>query len=182
MKLENLPNLLTYFRILIIPVVFGLFYVDESLATWAIFTLFIAASITDYLDGYFARKFNVVSPLGKCLDPIADKLLVATVIVGLLWQGMLGYYAVIPALLIILREILVSGLREFLASRDIAMPVTKLAKWKTAMQMFALPILIIQNFLPAEITFAGVGLLWIAAILTAITGCQYLKFTIRSLK
>jgi cardiolipin synthase len=177
MTQTTLPNLLTIIRIALIPVVVVLFYFDRPLSNWIVASIFIIACITDYLDGYFARTLKQTSTFGTFLDPVADKLLVAATLLMLVGFGRIQGLSLIPAVVILCREILVSGLREFLAEAHVSVPVTRLAKWKTAIQMIALTLLIIENipgfFLPiAEIGTLG---LWIAALLTLITGFDYLR-------
>ncbi len=180
----SLPNLLTISRILAIPLIVATFYVDGVSARWVACALFIAAAITDYLDGYFARRSNSVSSLGRFLDPIADKLLVAAVLLMLTASERLSGLSVLPALVILLREILVSGLREYLAQLRVSMPVSGLAKWKTALQMAALPALLVgtaaPNWLPAVIL--GEACLWVAAVLTLITGWDYMRAGLRHMQ
>jgi cardiolipin synthase len=175
--LTSLPNLLTLMRIVIIPVLVALFYIPGEGARWLACGLFAIACITDYFDGYLARHRNEVSPLGRFLDPIADKLLVAAVILMLVGRGGIEGLVILPALVILCREILVSGLREYLAEIRVPMPVSKMAKWKTVIQMVALGFLIVGDagpaFLPVQ-TIGEVGL-WVAALLTFITGYDYLR-------
>lgn len=170
----NLPNILTISRIIVIPLIFASIYFTSY--AWAMLAgiLFVAASVTDYLDGYLARAWNETSAFGRLLDPIADKLLVATALVVILVKPnmySLGITA-IPAFVILCREILVSGLREFLREVNVGLPVTKLAKWKTAFQMTALAMMLFKD-LWIGWNYCGKLLLWIAAILTFITGYQY---------
>jgi cardiolipin synthase len=175
--LTSLPNLLTLLRIVIIPVLVPLFYLEGAYPRWLACGLFGLAAITDYFDGYLARHRNEVSPLGRFLDPIADKLLVAAVILMLVGRGGIEGVVILPALVILCREILVSGLREYLAEIRVPMPVSNLAKWKTVIQMFALGFLIVGDTGPAVLpvqTIGEVGL-WIAALLTFITGYDYLR-------
>jgi CDP-diacylglycerol---glycerol-3-phosphate 3-phosphatidyltransferase len=177
--LTSLPNLLTLSRILVIPVVIATFYVPGDVARWFGCVLFSAAGVTDYLDGHFARRWHQQSDLGRFLDPIADKLLVAAALFMLTARGRLGVtdWAILPALVILSREILVSGLREYLAGLRVGLPVSRLAKWKTAIQMVAIGVLIVGDAGPAFLWVATVGeiLLWIAALLTIITGYDYLR-------
>jgi len=170
----NLPNVLTIGRIVVIPVIIACFFFKGSIWAWCGGLLFTAAAITDYFDGYFARKLNQVSKFGRFLDPIADKLLVSAVILMLAYTSRYVYYGIFPAIIILCREILVSGLREYLAELNVSVPVSKLAKWKTTFQLIALPLLIVGNNVPY---FEEIGsfLLWFAAILTIITGYDYLK-------
>jgi CDP-diacylglycerol--glycerol-3-phosphate 3-phosphatidyltransferase len=170
----SVPNLLTYFRILLIPVVVAAFYMDGRMAHWAAAALFAAASITDYLDGFLARAWKQESSLGRFLDPIADKLLVAAVIIMLVHFRRAD---VIPGILIVCREMLVSGLREFLAEIQVRVSVSKLAKVKTAVQMLAIFLLLLGSKgsgLPFVDTLGRVSL-WLAAALTIITGYAYLR-------
>jgi cardiolipin synthase len=175
--LTSLPNLLTLSRILAIPLVVATFYLDGDGARWLGCALFSAAGVTDWLDGHFARRWEQQSELGRFLDPIADKLLVAATLFMLTVTGRLASHAVLPALVILCREILVSGLREYLAGLSVGMPVSRLAKWKTAIQMVAIGVLIVGDagwhVLPVVVI--GETLLWLAAILTLITGYDYLR-------
>lgn len=170
----NLPNILTLSRIAVIPFIFLSIYFTSY--AWAMFaaTLFVIASVTDYLDGYLARARNETSAFGRLLDPIADKLLVATALVVILAKPEM--YAlrlsIIPVFVILCREILVSGLREFLREVNVGLPVTKLAKWKTTFQMVALAMMMFRD-LWIGWGYIGEFLLWVAAILTFITGYQY---------
>lgn len=171
----NLPNLLTISRIVVIPVIFLAIYIHSSL--WSILAgvLFVLASITDYLDGYFARSRNQNSVLGRLLDPIADKLLVVSALLIIVANRMVAPITYIPVIIIMCREVLVSGLREFLAEFRVGMPVTRLAKWKTAFQMTAISMILLQNlYLIGEpVGIVGEILLWVAGILTFVTGYQY---------
>lgn len=128
----NLPNLLTYFRIALVPAIVICFYIEGDKAHWIALTLFVVAGITDFFDGYLARAWEQQSNLGRMLDPIADKLLVAVVLIALTWQDVIAGFSLWAAIIILCREILVSGLREFLAELRVSVPVTQLAKWKTA--------------------------------------------------
>lgn len=170
----NLPNILTLSRIAVIPVIFLSVYVTSY--TWAMFAgaLFIAASVTDYFDGYLARAWNETSSFGRLLDPIADKLLVATALVVILVKPNMYSLSltVLPVFVILCREILVSGLREFLREVNVGLPVTKLAKWKTGFQMTALSMMMFRE-LWIGWGYLGEFLLWVAATLTFITGYQY---------
>ncbi len=179
-KQMNIPNLLTLFRIWAIPGIVLTFFFNSASAAWLGVLLFALAGISDYLDGYLARHWNQLSRFGRVLDPIADKLLVGAMLLMLAYTARLGDWGIIPAVVILCREILVSGLREFLAEIKVGCPVTRLAKWKTACQMMALPVLMV-----AEPTFSGpyhdtlyvIGhlALWGAAILTVMTGYDYWK-------
>ncbi|MBI3451626.1 MAG: CDP-diacylglycerol--glycerol-3-phosphate 3-phosphatidyltransferase [Rhodospirillales bacterium] len=180
----SLPMTLTLSRILAIPVLVALFYVEGNAVRYIACALYTAAAVTDYLDGYFARAWRQQSKLGRIFDPIADKLLVAATILMLVAFGRIAGWLVLPALVILCREVLVSGLREFLAEIRVGLPVSRLAKWKTGIQMTALGFLIVGDakmtaFLPVEL-IGQVGL-WIAAGLTLITGYDYLAAGLRHL-
>ncbi len=180
----SLPNLLTISRIVVIPLIVATFYFDSPGVRWFACALFVAAAITDFFDGYFARRHNIVSSFGRFLDPIADKLLVSAVLLLLTSFDRVHEISVLPAVVILLREILVSGLREYLAELQVGMPVSRLAKWKTGIQMTALPVLIVGSaapgWLPAEII--GEVLLWVAGVLTLITGWDYLQAGLKHMK
>lgn len=173
----NLPNILTISRIVVIPVIFLAIYIHSAL--WSIFAgvLFVIASITDYLDGYFARSRNQNSVLGRLLDPIADKLLVVSALLIIVANRMVSPVTYIPVIIIMCREVLVSGMREFLAEFRVGMPVTRLAKWKTACQMTAISMILLQHLyvIGDVVGFVGEWLLWIAGILTFVTGYQYFE-------
>src|SRR5271169_5530115 len=175
--LTSLPNLLTLSRILVIPVVIATFHVPGGYARWFACALFSAAGITDWLVGHMARRWQQQSEIGRFFDPIADKLLVSATLFMLTTFGRLSAAAVFPALVILCREILVSGLREYLAGLRVGMPVSRLAKWKTFIQMVAIGFLIVGDGGPRSIPVAGIGetLLWIAAALTLVTGYDYLR-------
>lgn len=181
----SLPNLLTLSRILAVPILLFLLWpgtrvgghqplaIDYALA----FALYCLMGITDYFDGYVARTRGTVSRLGQFLDPIADKIMIAAVILLLVFTGDITGWHVIAALVILLREIIVSGLREFLATLQVSMPVTKLAKWKTTFQLVAFGALILAGAIPAWewIKLVGLVSLWGAAVLTLVTGWDYLR-------
>jgi cardiolipin synthase len=177
--LTNLANLLTLSRIAAIPLVIGAFYIDEPLGNWLGFAIYTLACLTDFFDGYIARAWSQQSALGRFLDPVADKLLVAALLLMLVATGRIPGVAVLPAVVILCREILVSGLREFLATAQVRVPVSKLAQWKTTVQMLALGFLLVGSagpqFGPLSTTDVGVWGLWIAAILTLVTGYDYLR-------
>lgn len=174
----TLPNILTLSRILVIPVLVASFYMDQPLGSHIAFITFSLAGITDFFDGYLARAQGSVSKIGVFLDPIADKLMVAAVVVMVVAIDWVSGLHVIAAVIIMCRELLVSGLREFLAGAQVSVPVTLLAKWKTTVQMLALGALVwskgaVEFGIPAqEIGLAG---LWIAAVLTLYTGIDYLR-------
>lgn len=173
----NLPNILTLSRIAAIPLVVATFYFDSPTMRWTACAIFAAAGITDFFDGYLARREKMVSRLGRFLDPIADKLLIASVLLMLVAFDRVGPWSYLPALVILVREIMVSGLREFLAELRVGLPVTQLAKAKTTVQMIALGFLIVgkdsPDWIPA-VLIGEVGI-WIAAAVTVITGYDYLR-------
>lgn len=171
------PNLLTLSRIVVIPLLVGTFFLEKPLANWLACTLFTAAALTDFLDGYLARSWDQVTRFGRFLDPVADKIMVATVLFMMVALNWIDGWLVLPALVILIREILVSGLREFLAAINIGVPVSRLAKWKTALQMIAIALLLLENAGPPALMLPDVGAwgLWIAAGLTLLTGYDYLR-------
>jgi CDP-diacylglycerol--glycerol-3-phosphate 3-phosphatidyltransferase len=182
--MTSLPNLLTLSRIFAVPLFVVLMWRASWIGYTAAYLLYCVAAVTDYIDGYLARAQGTVSKLGIFLDPIADKIMVAAVIVMLIHNGQISGWAVIPALVIILREIAVSGLREFLANARVSLPVSQLAKWKTAFQMVALGSLILAPSsahwwpaLPAHPV--GILCLWVAGVLTLVTGWDYLRVGLR---
>jgi cardiolipin synthase (CMP-forming) len=179
--ITSVPNLLTLSRILVIPVVIATFYVSGDYARWFACALFSAAGVTDWLDGHMARRWEQQSEIGRFLDPIADKLLVSATLFMLTTFGRLSAQAVLPAVVILCREILVSGLREYLAGLRVGMPVSRLAKWKTVIQMIAIGVLIVGDAGPSfmPVTTIGETLLWIAALLTLVTGYDYLQSGLR---
>ena len=177
--LFNLPNLLTLSRIAAIPLVVACFWLDRGWAQWLSMILFVIAAVTDWFDGYFARRYHQISRLGRFLDPIADKLLVAAALVMLVDSGQLRGVHVLAALIILAREILVSGLREFLAELRVGLPVSALAKWKTGVQMVAIALLLVGDAASPYVAQLGVILIWIAAMLTLITGYDYLRTGLR---
>ena len=181
--LTNIPNLLTLSRIGAIPLIIATFYIDAPFGNWIGLGVLTYAGVTDFFDGYVARAMSQQSALGKFLDPIADKLLVGALLVMLAAFDRIPGSAVVPAVIILCREILVSGLREFLGGVKISMPVSKLAQWKTTLQMFMLGFLLVgpagPMFGPLSTTEVGVIGLWIAAILTLLTGYDYLRAGLR---
>lgn len=180
----NLPNLLTYFRIALVPAIVVCFYIPGDAAHWTALFLFVVAGVTDFFDGYLARAWEQQSNLGRMLDPIADKLLVAVVLIALTWQGAIAGFSLWAAIIILCREILVSGLREFLAELRVSVPVTQLAKWKTTIQMVALAFMLVgpaaDKIVPGA-TEMGLTLLWAAAILTLYTGIDYFRAGVQHL-
>ena len=172
------PNLLTGSRILAIPAMVGAFYIPGDFGKWATCVIFTAAAVTDYFDGYLARSWSMQSVLGRMLDPIADKLLVGAAILMLIH---FDRAPILPSLIILCREILVSGLREFLAEVQVGLPVSRLAKWKTGVQMTAIGFLLAGSAAPWWLFADQVGWygLWLAAGLTLITGFDYLVVGLR---
>ena len=184
-----LPNLLTYARIAAVPLVVGSMYWSSILngglwLRWVALAIFIAAGITDILDGYLARMWGQQSTLGRMLDPIADKLLVASCLLMLAADETIKGWSLLAAIVILCREILVSGLREFLAELRVSVPVTQLAKWKTTVQLVAVGFLIAgsagDRILPIT-THIGIVLIWVSAIVTLYTGWDYFRAGVRHL-
>ena len=175
----NLPNILTFSRIVAIPImVCLLLFVADPAGSWLAFGVYTYACITDFFDGYLARAWHQQSAFGRFLDPIADKLLISSVLLVLVGIDRFHGVTVLPAAVILCREILVSGLREFLAEVRVSMPVSNLAKWKTSIQMLAMGFLLVGNsgpdFGPVSTLEIGIYGLWVAASLTVITGIDYL--------
>jgi cardiolipin synthase len=184
-----LPNLLTYGRIAAVPAVVACLYWQTLLGgglwlRWVALFIFISAAVTDILDGYFARAWQQQSRLGRMLDPIADKLLVSACLLMLAADGTIKGWSLWAAIIILCREILVSGLREFLAELRVSVPVTQLAKWKTFMQLLAVGFLLAgqagDKIVP-YVTLTGLTLLWLSALLTLYTGWDYLRAGINHL-
>ena len=175
-KIYTIPNIITFIRIILIPIILYLLFSENPNIVLLAGGLFIVSSISDYFDGYLARVLNQSSKLGTLLDPIADKLLIASVIVVLVDTNVISNLHVIPAIIILLREIAISGLREFLAKMNTDMPVSKLAKYKTTFQMVSLSILIISLGFQLNDFLWNLGLvtLWIAAIITLLSGYNYM--------
>jgi cardiolipin synthase len=172
-QLTSLPNLITMGRIAAIPFILVLAAAGDGTLRWLALILFILAAASDWLDGYLARRSGQTSPLGQMLDPIADKLLVGALLIVLAWDHSLSALDLVPAVAIMLREIFIAGLREFIGARAGAIKVSQLAKWKTTVQLVALAFVIGEKLVP------GIGLisdllLWLAGLLTVITGAQYL--------
>lgn len=179
----SLPNLLTLSRIFAVPILVWLLW-PEPRRWWdygGAFALYCLMGVTDYFDGYLARASGRISKAGTFLDPIADKVMVGAVILMLVFTRDIGGVHVIPALVILLREIIVSGLREFLAGLSVSVPVSQLAKWKTTAQIVALGALILAGLVPPQhwVEQVGEGLLWAAAAMTLVTGWDYLRVGIR---
>jgi CDP-diacylglycerol--glycerol-3-phosphate 3-phosphatidyltransferase/cardiolipin synthase len=180
--LKKIPNILTIGRIIIVPFFVLAFYLPGFYGDLTACVLFVIASFTDFLDGMLARMMGEESKLGELLDPIADKIIVATALILLVMSGTIKHYEVIAAIIILTREILISGLREFLARGQIKLPVTNLAKLKTFLQMIAIALLLtgetgnrILNFQDYNAQTIGIILLWLSAFLTLYTGYEYLR-------
>ena len=183
--LKKIPNILTIGRIIIVPFFVLAFYLPGFYGDLTACVLFVIASFTDFLDGMLARMMGEESKLGELLDPIADKIIVATALILLVMSGTIKHYEVIAAIIILTREILISGLREFLARGQIKLPVTNLAKLKTFLQMVAIALLLtgetgnkILNFQDYNAQTIGIILLWLSAFLTLYTGYEYLRKSI----
>lgn len=175
----NLPNVLTYGRVVAVPVVVAcMFWPEEFWMRWAAFAVFAVAGITDFFDGYLARAWSQQSTLGRMLDPIADKLLVAATLLMLVADRTIQSWDIWAAIVILSREILVSGLREYLAELRVSVPVSTVAKWKTTLQIVAIGFLVVgpagEFILPGTVLIGEV-LLWISAILTLYTGYDYFR-------
>ncbi|WP_040856346.1 CDP-diacylglycerol--glycerol-3-phosphate 3-phosphatidyltransferase [Phyllobacterium sp. YR531] len=179
----SLPNILTYARIIAVPLVVLCFFLEGRLqstdaARWGALAIFIIASITDFFDGYLARIWKQTSTIGRMLDPIADKLLVSACLLLLAADGTIAGWTLWAAIIILCREILVSGLREYLAELKVSVPVSRLAKWKTTIQMVAVAFLLAgpagDKIIPI-ITILGIVLLWSAALITLYTGWDYFR-------
>jgi cardiolipin synthase len=180
----TLPNLLTISRIVAVPALVALLWFPGFATYLAAFVLYGLIAFTDWLDGYLARRMGTASKLGAFLDPIADKIMVAAVLLMLVARGAIGGVQVIAAIIILLREILVSGLREYLGGRQVSIPVSRLAKWKTTFQMIALGAIILTIALPLQawLWWTGVATLWLAALTTVITGWDYLRIGLRHMR
>ena len=180
--LKKIPNILTIGRIILVPFFVVAFYLPGFYGDLTAFALFVVASFTDFLDGMLARMLGEESKLGELLDPIADKIIVATALILLVMDGTIRHYEVIAAIIILTREILISGLREFLAKGQVKLPVSNLAKLKTFLQMIAIALLLtgetgnkILNFQNYNAQTIGIILLWLSAFLTLYTGYEYLR-------
>lgn len=190
--LAQLPNILTISRIVLLPVLIGLFYVEGSTAAWTALWIYVFCAVTDFFDGYIARRYGTTSGFGTFLDPISDKIMVVALLMALAAFNRLDGIWLLPAIIILAREFLVSGLREYLGPKNVKVPVTKLAKWKTGFQMTALGFLVIGDYgdnvmetvfgmiVPGEdnvvgALFTGHILLTLAAVITIMTGWNYLK-------
>ena len=177
----NFSNLLTILRIIVIPIIVICIYLQGPFYGWIAFVLFCIATVTDFFDGYIARLRNEITNFGTFLDPIADKLLVAAVILILTSKEIIADWETIPALIILLREIAVSGLREYLAKIKVSVPVSRIAKIKTSIQLIALAFLILSEsgITLIPIMYIGKVALWTAGLLTLYTGYDYLKSGLR---
>jgi CDP-diacylglycerol--glycerol-3-phosphate 3-phosphatidyltransferase len=183
--MRDLPNILTIGRIAILPVLVILMLINSAVTAWIAVVIYTLACFTDWLDGYIARKYNAYSDLGKFLDPIADKIFVLTVLIALIANGNVSGIWILPVILILTREFLISGLREFLGPQNIQLPVTYLAKWKTTVQMIALGFLIVGRYgydvLPYSYEIGLLALL-VATLMTIVTGVQYMRIGLPHLK
>jgi cardiolipin synthase len=193
----SLPNVLTYARVLAVPALVLSYFLEGYIGRWLSLLIFILACVTDFFDGYLARVWKQQSAIGRLLDPIADKLLVSTSLILLASDGTIGNWSLLAAIVILTREIFVSGLREFLAELRVSVPVTQLAKWKTTMQMVAIGFLLLgpagDRVLPfgtpppgwsagaGYVTYIGLLLLWISALVTLYTGYDYFRAGLRHL-
>ncbi len=179
---KSLANKLTVSRIAVIPIIILLLFVPHGWAAWTALLLFTLAGVTDWLDGYLARRDNQVTKIGQFLDPIADKLLVSAVILVLVSTQQISGLAVLPAIVILMREVAVSGLREFLAGIQVSVPVSRLAKWKTTIQLIALGFLMIGDpYAPAFIPATAIGDLglWVAGGFTLVTAWDYWRASLK---
>lgn len=181
----TLPNILTLLRVAVIPLFVGLFFLESATGQWLALGLFVLAAVTDFFDGYLARLMGQLSAFGRFLDPIADKLLIATALIMLVGFRQIDGITIIPAVVILCREILVSGLREYLAGVEVGLPVSRLAKWKTTVQMVAIGFLIVGDAahpsVPAAfpVRLIGEAGLWFAAAITIVTGYDYMRSGLR---
>ena len=178
---KSLPNLMTVLRLIAAPVVAILIWLDDINAGYApALALFVLASLSDFLDGWIARRMGIVSKFGAMLDPIADKVLIGVCLLALAHVTEDGWLFFLPALVIMTREFLISGLREYMAGRSVSIPVSQVAKWKTTLQLVAIGILIAAPVFPglALINEAGLLVLWFAAAITAQTGFAYFRGTL----
>ena len=186
----SIPNLLTYGRIAAVPLMVLCFFTEGRLqasdtARWWALAIFVIASVTDYLDGYLARKWRQASAIGRMLDPIADKLLVAVALLLLAAEGSIAGWSLWAAIIILCREILVSGLREYLAAVKVSVPVSQLAKWKTTLQLVAIGFLLAGPAGDKIVPFtsqAGLVLLWASALITLYTGWDYFRAGMRHVR
>ena len=180
-KKSDIPNYLTYGRIFAIPLIIVLALMGSESLRWFALVLYALAAITDFFDGYLARKWGTISPIGQMLDPIADKLLVGALLLAFAFDGTFNGLDIIPAIAILMREIFISGLREFLGNKKVILPVTMMAKYKTTVQMVALGLLFAEPMMP-NIALISDIFLWAAAIMTLITGYNYWLVAQRAIK
>lgn len=178
-KIMTVPNILTFFRIFILPFLVLSFYIKSPVGNCIALFIFVSASITDYADGYIARRFKQVSKFGSFLDPIADKLLISLTLLMLAGFGRIRSLDLIPTGIILCREIIISGLREFLSALMLELPVAPLAKYKTMSQMMAIILLLCDGFFDKDsnLILIGSGFLWISSLLTLITGLFYIRIS-----
>ncbi|MDR0632681.1 MAG: CDP-diacylglycerol--glycerol-3-phosphate 3-phosphatidyltransferase [Holosporales bacterium] len=183
-KIITIPNILTFCRIAVIPFLILSFYCSGPIGNFFALFLFVLASLTDYVDGYVARRLKLTSNFGAFLDPIADKLLITVTLLMLAGLGRISSYNLIPAAIIVCREVTISGLREFLAAMGLELPVLRLAKYKTVVQMVAIASLLCNNQVYYSSVIAVVGniLLWFASLLTLITGVSYVMSALTFIK
>jgi cardiolipin synthase len=177
----NIPNFLTVLRVLLIPVIAACFYKPSELTRWVAVSIFLFACLTDYLDGYIARTYRQMTKFGQILDPIADKLLVASTLLLMAGFDKLTKWGLIPAIIILCREMLISGFREFLSDLRVTLPVSNLAKFKTAAQMVAITLLLICDLYQDQRLLAHTGeiFLWLASVLSIVTGLSYYRETMK---
>ena len=173
-RLLNLPNIITIARMLTIPVIVLLLVTGDGGLRLVAAVLFAIAATTDWVDGYIARRYNQVTPLGRRLDPIADKLLVGLVLTALAWDGSLSAFDLVPVMAILFREFFISGLREFLGNAKVVLPVSVLAKWKTTVQLVAILLIFVERSVPG-LSLVSDLVLWIAGAMTVWTGLDYLR-------
>ncbi len=184
-SLYTIPNLLCYFRLAVIPVMTVLFFFDAAWAAWTNVVLFALAGISDFLDGYLARRLGQTTLLGKFLDSSSDKMLVGVILMLLVAFGQLQGVWILPAVIIFLREILISGVREFMALYQVVIPVTRLAKWKLTIQVVAIAFLIAGPYGESLIPYShaiGRMLILVAMVVTVMSGWDYLRMAFRSLR
>ncbi|EAL58732.1 CDP-diacylglycerol-glycerol-3-phosphate 3-phosphatidyltransferase [Wolbachia endosymbiont of Drosophila ananassae] len=176
---KNVPNLLTISRALAVPAIILSFYIENKYAGLITISIFVFACITDFFDGYLARAWKVQSKFGKLFDPIADKLIVVSTIIMLVYKQKINDFTIVPSIIIICREILVSGLREFLIATNVSLPVSKAGKIKTFLQMVAVVALIMNDYY--MIQYTGAICLWVAAIITMWSGYNYILAGIKQI-
>ncbi len=176
-KIFNIPNILTFSRIFMIPVLVILFFIESYTSSILILIIFILCCITDFLDGYIARIYKQTTKLGQILDPIADKALISTSILFLVGFDKISKFSIIPCIIIMCREVMISEIRDVIISSKISFKTSKTAKWKTTFQMFAISIILLsntfQNNLKFPTLYTGETLLWISSIIAIISGIAY---------